>query len=465
MRRTEFLESNAPDLDWGDQMTTNGPSSLESVRGKPGDPAVLRVVHFSTNEAAGGAAKAAVRLHQALRAHGVNSRMVVLNRDGSDPDVKRVGWSTARMEASLLFRDAAHKAVQYLSKPKDTFDFDLRVLSAPTGALVRESESADVLQLHWVRGLVSTSQLQRMAHASRKPIVWTLMDLAPLTGGCHYPGDCNGYLKECGQCPVLRSNSPHDASRRTWRGRRRHFSDTRVTIVAPTRWVAEHASRSSLLSSARCEVIPLPVDTDLFSPGRQQLAREVLSFPQTAFILFCGAQQHRQGRKGLAQLVGTLHRFRALLETGNPELLRRILLVTAGPYDPARELGNSFTQRHLGLLGDDRILAIAHQAADVFISPSLEDAGPLMLNEAMACGVASVAFQTGGALEWLGRQGCGYAARLGDIDDLALGLALFASNSAARLGAGASARKLAEREFAPGVVASRYADLYNSLRR
>ena len=110
-------------------------------------------------------------------------------------------------------------------------------------------------------------------------------------------------------------------------------------------------------------------------------------------------------------------------------------------------------------------MAIAHQAADVFVSPSLEDAGPLMLNEAMACGVASVAFQTGGAIEWLDRQGAGYAARLGDIDDLATGLELFACDTSARLKAGASARRLAERDFSPSAVAARYGDLYGSLCR
>ena len=449
-------------------MNGNGPEGHDSTgtaRARAADPAALRVVHFNTNEAAGGAAKAAVRLHQALRAQGVKSRMVVLNRDGDDPDVKRIGQSSARLGASLLFRDAAHKAVQYLRRPKDSFDFDLSLFSAPTDALVRETESADILQLHWVRGLLSTAQLHRMAHGSAKPVVWTLMDLAPLTGGCHYPGECIGYEQKCGQCPVLRSHSPSDASRRTWTRRQRHFSKTRITVVAPTRWVAERVARSSLLSTARCEVIPLSVDTHLFCPGRQQLAREVLGLPQTAFILFCGAHQLRQERKGLSQLVGTLHRLRALLESGHPAILPRILLVTAGPYNPAQDLGASFPQIHLGLLGDDRILAIAHQAADLFISASLEDAGPMMLNEAMACGVPSVAFQTGGAVEWLDQGGCGYAASLGDIGDLASGIELFARDSVARLQAGVSARALAEREFSPRAVASRYAGLYNSLCR
>src|SRR5205814_2418220 len=172
----------------------------------------------------------------------------------------------------------------------------------------------------------------------------------------------------------------------------------------------------------RCELIPLSVDTTLFRPGRQSLAREVLSLPPTGFILFCGANQIRQERKGLGQLIGALHRLRASLESGNADILDRVLLLTAGPYDPVREFGNSFPRIHLGVLGDDRILAIAHQAADVFVSPSLEDAGPLMLNEALACGVPGVAFRTGGALEWLDRGQGGYAARLGDLDDFALGI-------------------------------------------
>src|SRR5471030_2270548 len=63
---------------------------------------------------------------------------------------------------------------------------------------------ADVLNLHWVAGILDYSGMQK--GFSGKTIVWTLHDMNPFTGGCHYAGACTRYMESCVSCPQLASD-------------------------------------------------------------------------------------------------------------------------------------------------------------------------------------------------------------------------------------------------------------------
>ena len=60
--------------------------------------------------------------------------------------------------------------------------------------MVEQLPPCDILQLHWVSTFVDYREF--FSRISRKlPIVWTLHDMNPFTGGCHYSGD------RCGKFP------------------------------------------------------------------------------------------------------------------------------------------------------------------------------------------------------------------------------------------------------------------------
>ena len=47
----------------------------------------------------------------------------------------------------------------------------------------------DVIHLHWVAKLIDYTSFFASV-PDQFPIVWTLHDMNPFTGGCHYAGDC-----------------------------------------------------------------------------------------------------------------------------------------------------------------------------------------------------------------------------------------------------------------------------------
>ncbi|MFC1760092.1 glycosyltransferase, partial [Candidatus Neomarinimicrobiota bacterium] len=67
-------------------------------------------------------------------------------------------------------------------------------------------------------------------------------------------------------------------------------------------------------------------------------------------------------------------------------------------------------------------LASAFQAADLFVCPSIEDAGPMMINQSIMCGTPVVSFKMGVALDLIHTGITGYRATLRDINDMATGI-------------------------------------------
>ena len=57
-----------------------------------------------------------------------------------------------------------------------------------------------------------TLSLNEIYHFIKSPIVWTPMDIEPLTGGCHFNSGCERYRENCGNCPQINNSNPNDIS-------------------------------------------------------------------------------------------------------------------------------------------------------------------------------------------------------------------------------------------------------------
>jgi hypothetical protein len=118
---------------------------------------------------------------------------------------------------------------------------------------VQEIRDADIINLHWVAGSLDYPNAPLALRG--KQIVWTLHDMNPLTGGCHYSGDCEKYQERCGACPQLGSNIQEDLARQNWDQKFYAFQNLDLNIVTPSKWLADCASKSSLLSKFPITVI------------------------------------------------------------------------------------------------------------------------------------------------------------------------------------------------------------------
>ena len=419
---------------------------------------MLRILHVSADDVTGGAARCAYRLHQGLLEVGCDSTMLVSRRRSNDPAVLRFQPSpeaAARTRARIRGMWIQRSVKPYESTRPDGYERFSDDRSVTGADLVDQLPGCDVVNLHWVAGLMDYRSFFE-GLPDDMPVVWTLHDMNAFTGGCHYSDGCVRFQDQCGTCPQLGSDKATDLSWQIWRRKYDVFSSLprhRLHIVTPSRWLASEVERSSVLGDRfPISVIPYGVDTTAFAPRDPGPIRDALGIPQTAKVLLFGAHQIDNRRKGFAPLAAALEQLADL-----PDLF----LLTVGKGRPA--LARPIPGRHVTYLEDDGMLSMLFSAADLLVLPSLEDNLPAMALEAMACGLPTVAFDAGGIPDAVRPGVTGALARVGDADQLAAAIASSLEHPARLRELSSNCRRIAVQEYPLSVQAKRYAELYESL--
>ena len=355
----------------------------------------MAIVQINTYDIHGGAARAAHRLHHGLLEVGQNSQMLVMQKSSTDETVFRVNLEKVEenLEEQLFFGAAIqeHYINAHRTETSNTL-FSLPYPGYDLSALPMLHE-ADIINLHWVAYYQSLTTLQSL-FALGKPVVWTLHDQWAFTGGCHYTAGCQKYLQDCVVCPQL-SDDPFNLAATILKDKIELFRGANLTIVTPSRWLAECAKQSKLFKDLRVEVIPNGLDTDIFSPLPKAKAKKRLGIGADVITLLFVAEQFTEKRKGFQHLVAALQH--CLDSPGFQKLVQceRIKLLCLGHsgYE-ADSLGIPVV--FLGYLDSDEEIRTAYAGADLFILPSLEDNLPNTILESMSCGTPVVAFDIGG---------------------------------------------------------------------
>jgi glycosyltransferase involved in cell wall biosynthesis len=277
-----------------------------------------------------------------------------------------------------------------------------------------EKIQPDIINLHWVCG--GYMQVESVPKFN-KPLVWTLHDMWPFTGGCHYSEECDRYTKSCGSCPQLHSSKESDLSRWVWQRKAQAWKNLNLTLVTPSHWLTECAKSSSLLQEYPVNVIANNLDPEVYKPLNHRRVRESLNLPQNKQLVLFGAMQGTEDRwKGFPLLVP------ALQSLSKSEWQDKIELLVFGSSQPENPINVGFKTHYLGRLKDES-LAKVYAAADVMVVPSRYEAFGQTASEALACGTPVVAFDVTGLKDIVDRQQNGYLAKPYETEDLARGIA------------------------------------------
>ncbi|MGF1588758.1 MAG: glycosyltransferase family 4 protein [Pleurocapsa sp.] len=412
----------------------------------------MKIIHISTKDLEGGAARAAYRLHQGLEGINVDSQMLVQKKVSDDPTVIAPQTIIEKSFATLGGILDTIPPRLYLRHTQISFSTQW----LPDAIYYQMTRLApDLINLHWIKN--SHVRIETIAKLGR-PIVWTLHDMWAFTGGCHYDGECGRYVESCGACPQLKSDNNWDLSRWIWQRKSRSWQNIPLTIVAPSEWLAKCARSSSLFKNLRVEVIPNGLDLKRYKPVNHQIVRSLLNLPQDKqLILFGAIKATSDRRKGFHLLQAALQR---LCQSGWQD---KIELVVVGASQPDKQLDLGFNTHYLGKLSDDISLAQVYAAADIFVAPSLQDNLPNTVVEAIACGTPCAAFKIGGMPEIIEHQQNGYLAQPFEVEELAKGIAWVLENKERHRQLSDRARQKAKQEFTQELQARRYTYLYRNI--
>ncbi len=412
----------------------------------------MKVCLLSNSDGRGGAYAAAYRLHQGLRSSGLDSTMLVGKKSRDDFTVVSSNSKLAKIWRN--FAPSLDALPKFFYTQRENTPYSIQWLPDQIASQVAQI-NPDIINLHWINA--GYLQIETIAKFN-KPIVWSLHDMWPFTGGCHYNQDCDRYTNSCGSCPQLHSTSNWDLSHWVWQRKAKALKNLNLTIVALSHWLAKCASASSLFQDLPVKVIPNGIDTTKYKPIEQKLARKLLDLPDNKQLVLFGAINATSAtRKGFHLLQPSLQ---YLSQSGWQEKLEVVIFGASEPINPPN-LG--FKCHYLGRLNDDISIVLAYCAADVMVVPSIQDNLPNTVMEAIACGIPCVAFNIGGIPDMIEHQHNGYLARPFEEEDLAAGIAWILEDKERWQGLSSRAREKVEREFTPSTQASAYLKLYNQL--
>lgn len=416
----------------------------------------MRVLIINTTERQGGPAIAAYRLTEALKNNGIKAKMLV-RRKSTDQLTTVVAERSIANRLSMLwekFLVALHTHFRH----NRIYAIDLGHSGEDITELP-EFKQADIIHLHRVNeGMLSLPSIEKII-ASGKPIVWTLHDMWPFTGVCHYAHECDHYTEHCHDCPQLNSRNYRDASFRVFERKAQLLQGAHICFIACSKWLGNMASNSWLLHGKKIECVPNAININLFRPRNKQVAREALGLPTDKRLILFSSHMLSDERKGFHYLKEAMIR----LATECPEWIGHLGIVLVGKdMNPAMCNDIPLDIYPLNYIADEKVMVDVYNAVDLYAIPSLQDNLPNTVVEAMACGVPCIGFNVGGIPEMIDHLHNGYVADYKNVDDLANGIHWLLTEGEYDILSREAARKAAS-TYGENSVAMKYIGIYNRM--
>lgn len=405
----------------------------------------IKVVHLVSGGLSGGAARGAYWLHKGLLERGVNSHVVTNHHnDLGDPTVTSLSSSKiTRLVCLFVSKLDSLFLTLFPKRTKAIFSTGFFGINYKSNRFVKD---ADIIHLHWINGLVSTRSLKDID----KPLVWSIRDMWPITGGCHYSLDCNKYKSGCGDCPQLNSGFIGDFTSFAVKSKRKAYKS--VVPVGISQWMSEEINKSCVFGGGRAVTIDNNIDCSIFFPINKLLAREALGVDTEKKIILAGSTSVNDYYKGFSLFLESLEYL---------DKNKYLICVFGGSASSVLD-ATGFEYKVLGYLNDDISMRLAYNAADLFVAPSVQEAFGKTLVESMACRTPVVCFDATGPSCIVENKIDGYKAKPYESEDLARGIDWVAFESDYKSLCD-SARESALNRFDSLVIADKYISLYSDL--
>lgn len=335
---------------------------------------ILKVLHVAFS-LSGGAGRTATLLKDSQNKMGIEADSKVVTRAGV-PSVL------------LQHPDLVSRALIDFFLVRKTKSGPLFSLFRSNGVMRPEidfKKRYEIFNFHWMPGVIDLLSPLPPKLAGI-PQIWTLHDMWAFTGGCHHSDGCINFQSKCVSCPQVRGIYKHKVAR-SLEVKKRYFSSNRkIGVIAPSQWIYDVASSSSVLEYVRVERIPNPIHDDFFVQHDPLLIRKKLNITDDFVIGFSASnlEDEVKGFKHFTQLVNGLSIARPT---------KQISILVIGNGKCPKSIGG-FRVNQVQNLSDSKVIAECFAAMDIFLSTSSNETAPLVVAEALAVGLPIAYFDS-----------------------------------------------------------------------
>lgn len=380
---------------------------------------MVKVVHIQYSTTSGGSA--ALRLQKAFIKSGIDSVIVSLQSDKfKNNNITYLGRKQ-KLIAKIGSRIESY-LTRHVIKELGLFSYPLLGINV---AKMEEIQNADYIYIHWAQnGFLSLKNIEQLAKLN-KPLIIFMHDMWSVSGGCHYSFTCEKYITGCNNCPMFPVERKNTLAAKEFKAKAKLYAKyNNLYFISPSKWLYNCAKQSLLLKNKPVFYIPNVLDTTLFKPFDKKISKVILNINTAETVIAFGAITVDSVRKGWAYLQKALE----ILQE-DPSLKKIRILIFGSSYNKRLADAIPFKTRFMGYLKDEYSTALAYNAADVFVVPSLADNQPTTIAESLSCCTPVVGFDVGGIPDMIKHKENGYLAKYKNAEDLAEGIKFCLQNN------------------------------------
>jgi glycosyltransferase involved in cell wall biosynthesis len=324
----------------------------------------INVLHLTTQDN-GGAGMSATRLAIPMNKYNIDSNILCLIKTTDSKYIYKYIPSKIEYLLNFIIR-IKNRFLRVLNSInlEGSFSFLRTGFNQTNNSLYK---NADIIQLHSVSSFVDYKIFFKK---NKKPIIWTLHDMAPFSNGYHYKMWDNGKAEIFSHKKVKYLKNLKN-----------------ITIVSPSKWLLNESKNSLTFKNFEHVLIPYGLNNDIYKIHNREGVRKKIGIGQDKKVILFVADSLNNTRKGINFLMDIL-----------PDLLRidkKIFIITVGETNRSFKKYDNF-MKNMGYIKDELFMAEIYSCADLFVIPSIEDNLPNTMIESVMCGTPVAGFSIGG---------------------------------------------------------------------
>ena len=338
-----------------------------------------RIAHISENDIHGGAALYTNRLHNYF-SKNYNSKIFVLNKSTNSKDVVKL-----KSKKENIFLKKIKKLEFFFLTNKNKYSFYNK------GRYKIETEEKvkpiiqfkpDVLIINNNSEYIHPKIIELIFKKTNCKTYFYPMDDEPFSGGCHYKFDCKGFITGCKICPAVKlylKKKPSDLLNK----KKEYYRNIPATFLCESKRHLNEVKKSFIFNSKKhiAELTYLRIDTDFFTHKKnKKFKKHVISLRSSL-----------NPRKGQSLFIDAIK----LIKKKDPNIIHKIKFNILGDSSITKILDNLSFEYDFRSVKNDAQLKDFYDKSNFFLSQSIEDLGPMMINEALSCGLPVIAFNIG----------------------------------------------------------------------
>lgn len=277
--------------------------------------------------------------------------------------------------------------------------------------LCKITKEYDLVITSFMENMLTIPSLLAIYEKLKCPIIIGAVDQAPFTGGCWFSLNCERYKDECGRCPGLDSTDRNDQSHKNYLIKKDAYSKMNYMLLTNS-WMMRYAKSSKLFDERRLALSYILIDEDKFVPMHRKKCKRMFGYNNEDIIFL--SRYHTVINKGLNVYIKALS---LLYQSLDDDIKKRIVVTFVGTNDISISKEIEFRTKFIPGLKISKLIQL-YNATSFFVSPSISDAGPSMVNQSIMCGTPVCCFNIGTAIDVIKNGENGFKSDKIDADSL-----------------------------------------------